>query len=141
MKNIIAVVNMNGGIWLNNFEILSFNKVSIVSFLSFFIVSSEAAVGRDIKVKVPFLVGVVGSEQSEGEVSVKTCNNFKNILSKAAWLKREENLLSASESEGADFGGNEVFGMVNEGEIGGGVGNVFAPTEGLLFKPQLGNLQ
>jgi hypothetical protein len=55
-----------------------------VSFLSFFIVSSEAAVGRDIKVKVPFLVGVVGSEQSEGEVSVKTCNNFKNILSKAA---------------------------------------------------------
>lgn len=50
-------------------------------------------------------------------------------------------MLSASESE-IVFGGKEVFGMVEEEETGGeGDGNVFAPTEGLLFKPQLGNLQ
>lgn len=93
MKNIIAVVKTNGGIWLNSFEILSFNKVSIVSFLSLFKLSSVVVAAavvvifRDIK--VPF-VGVVGVEQSDGDVKVKTCKSFNKILSKAAWLKREE---------------------------------------------------
>lgn len=133
MKNIIAVVNMNGGIWLNVLEILSFNIVSIAKFglLSFLLLSAvvEMMVSRDIFVWVPLDGEVGGVEFGDDveDVMVKTCKSFIKIFNNG-----EEEILS---SDGEDLG---YFGT--EGN-GGWEGKVFAPTKGLLFKPQLGYLQ
>lgn len=93
MKNIMAVVKMNGGIWLNIFPILSFNKVSIVvklllSFLSAVEVGEDwvAVESRDIFARVP-LAGELGGEEIgvDWEVIVKTCNNLIKIFNNGIW--------------------------------------------------------